>query len=151
MKRGAQSYLKLSAMLAVMASAGMLRGFAAPPSAPAADVPPPKSIFILPSKPQEGRDPFFPDSTRPYEVFAALNSVTTPTATDLVVNTILVNQHNQAFALINNQTFGVGDEGDVITSTGRRIHIQCVSIDPANGKVTVQFGDVTVTLTYSGN
>jgi hypothetical protein len=151
MKRGTQSFLKLSAVLAVMASAGLSRGIAAPPPVTHPDLPPPKSIFILPSKPQEGRDPFFPDSTRPYEVFAALNTVATPTATDLVVNTILVNQHNQAFALINNQTFGVGDEGDVITSAGRRIHIQCLSIDPPNGKVTIQFGEVTVTLTYTGN
>ncbi|HEY3760179.1 MAG TPA: hypothetical protein VGN23_00325 [Verrucomicrobiae bacterium] len=151
MKRKAQSFIKLSVAIAVMAFIGALRGIAAPPAA-APEVPPAKSVFIQPSKPSEGRDPFFPDSTRPYEVFAAAHTaVATPTATDLIVNTILVNQRNQAFALINNQTFGVGDEGDVITSAGRRIHITCLSIDPVNQKVTVQFGDVTVTLTHSGD
>lgn len=151
MKQGTQTFIKLSAVLAVMASAGMMRAFAAPPAATVPDVPPPKSVFTIPSKPQEGRDPFFPDSTRPYEEVAAEQSATAPTATDLVVKTILVNQHNHAFAIINDQTFGVGDEGDVITSSGRRIHIQCVDIDAAKGTVTVKFGEVTVTLTFSGN
>ena len=35
----------------------------------------PKSIFNLPTSSKEGRDPFFPDSDRPYEIAAAANPV----------------------------------------------------------------------------
>ena len=118
MNRGAQSFKNLSAMLLVMASTRPVKWFWRTRHNSAADLPPPKSVFVIPSKPAEGRDPFFPDSIRPYEEVVAENNVNAPTATDLVVKTILVNQHGQAFAIINDQTFGVGDEGDVITSRG---------------------------------
>ena len=44
-----------------------LPALAAPASKPAAPEPAPRSIFVLPTNPQEGRDPFYPNSTRPYE------------------------------------------------------------------------------------
>ena len=40
-----------------------------------------RSVFILPSSPGEGRDPFFPDSTRPYKLAAAVN----PRAADVII------------------------------------------------------------------
>ena len=40
-----------------------------------------RSVFILPSSPGEGRDPFFPDSTRPYKLAAAAN----PRAADVII------------------------------------------------------------------
>lgn len=148
MIQGAQSK-DLRIFYLVVALAGTMPAFAAPPATP--DLPPPKSVFIMPSKPQEGRDPFFPDSIRPYEEAQAANVSTAPPITDLVVKTILVNSHGEAFAMINDQTFGVGDEGDVITSSGRRIHIQCVNINAAKGTVIVESAGTSVTLTYSGN
>jgi hypothetical protein len=150
-KRGAQSFKTQLMMLLVAASGWTSRGLAAPLPAAPSDLPPPKSIFIMPAKPAEGRDPFFPDSIRPYEEAQAANEKNVPTINDLVVHTILVNAHGEAFAIINDQTFGVGDEGDVITSSGKRIHIHCVGIDSAKGNVTVESGDATVTLTYSSN
>lgn len=137
-------------MLVAVSLAGMANGFAAPPAS-APDLPPPKSVFTLPSKPQEGRDPFFPDSTRPYEEAVAATTSNVPSITDLIVKTILVNEHGQAFALINDQTFGVGDEADVVTHAGRRIHIQCMDINAAKGTVTVEAGDAIMTLTYSSS
>ena len=83
------------------------------------------SVFVLPSTPGEGRDPFFPDSTRPYKVAVAAN----PRAAD--VSSLVVKGFSGSMArrlvIINNHTFAVGDEGDVITSAGR-IHLSCIEI-----------------------
>ncbi len=138
-------------MLVAVLFGGMAGGLAAPPAS-APDMPPPKSVFTMPAKPSEGRDPFFPDSIRPYEAAqAAAAPSNVPSITDLVVKTILVNGHGRAFAVINDQTFGVGDEGDVLTRSGRRIHIQCTGINAARGTVTVEVGEAMMTLTYTSD
>lgn len=84
-----------------------------------------RSIFILPSDPREGRDPFFPDSTRPYKLAAAAN----PRAAD--VSSLVVKgfsgSMDRRLVIINNHTFAAGDEGDVITPAGR-IHLSCIEI-----------------------
>ena len=38
-------------------------------------------------------------------------------------------------AIINNHTFAVGDEGDVITPSGR-VHLRCIDIQP--GTVVIE-------------
>ncbi len=150
MKLQAKRSGKLPLMLAMAALAGGLPGRAAPP-APATPAAPPKSVFILPTKPEEGRDPFFPNSTRPYQEAQALHPVNVPVVPTLKVETILVNQDGKAFAVINDQTFAAGDEGDVITQTGRRVHLRCLAIDPRKNTVTVETGGVQVTLNYKAN
>ena len=74
----------------------------------------------MPANPQEGRDPFFPTSTRPYAEIVSKNPVG-----DL--SSIVVRGGSGQLVIINNHTFGVGDEGDIITPHGR-IHIRCVEI-----------------------
>jgi len=84
-----------------------------------------RSIFILPSDPREGRDPFFPDSTRPYKIAVAAN----PRAAD--VTSLVVKgfsgSMDRRLVIINNHTFAAGDEGDVVTPGGR-IHLSCLEI-----------------------
>ncbi len=142
MKPPTPFYKQVPALLLAMALAGAIAGLAAPP------VEPPKSVFIIPTKPQDGRDPFFPDSIRPYEASVTHTVKAAPSITDLTIKSILVNQRGQAFAIINDQTFGTGDEGDVITSNGRRLNIKCNDINPAKGTVTISSGENTVTLMY---
>ncbi len=48
---------------------------AAPVPASADTNAPIKSVFLLPSNPNEGRDPFFPNSTRPYEDIISKHAV----------------------------------------------------------------------------
>src|SRR5271154_39304 len=76
----------------------------------------PKSVFVMPNKPQDGRDPFFPNSMRPYEA------------------AIVANRHSAAIGslelkgfsgdplhrlvIINNHTFAEGDEQYVMTGAG---------------------------------
>jgi len=85
----------------------------------------PRSAFALPSTSKEGRDPFFPDSTRPYETVAVAN----PRATDITALVLrgFSGSMGQRLVIINNHTFATGDEGDVITPLGR-IHLSCIEI-----------------------
>lgn len=86
----------------------------------------PRSLFITPNSVKEGRDPFFPDSTRVYDAVTQVNPNRKVDATSLVVRGIS-GSLNRRFVIINNHTFASGEEGDVLTATGRA-HIHCVEI-----------------------
>ncbi len=84
-----------------------------------------RSIFILPSNPREGRDPFFPDSTRPYKLATSAAPQVADVASLVVKG--FSGSVDRRLVIINNHTFAVGDEGDVVTPGGR-IHLSCVEI-----------------------
>lgn len=94
-----------------------------------------RSIFILPSNPREGRDPFFPDSIRPYKLAVAANPRVAD-VTSLVVKGFS-GSVDRRLVIINNHTFAAGDEGDVVTPAGR-IHLSCVEI--RTNSVVVEVG-----------
>jgi hypothetical protein len=83
------------------------------------------SVFVIPSDPREGRDPFFPNSNRPYKVAVATNS--RPQELSSLVIKGFSGSVDHRLVIINNHTFAPGDEGDVVTSSGR-IHLNCVEI-----------------------
>jgi hypothetical protein len=85
-----------------------------------------QSVFILPANAKEGRDPFYPESTRTIEAAAAASH--TVEITDLKVPGIS-GTPGHLLAIINNHTFGVGDEGDVLTPNGR-VNLRCLDIQP---------------------
>ena len=95
---------------------------------------PKKSIFILPSNPREGRDPFYPESTRPYEAAAVVTSHVAEVTSLAVKGYSVVN--GTPCVIINNHSFMAGDEGDV-TVPGGRIHVRCLSIKPTVAVVEV--------------
>jgi hypothetical protein len=103
----------------------------------------PISTFVLPSSPKEGHDPFFPDSLRPYESVVANNH--TAEITSLIFKGVS-GPPGHRLVIINNHTFGAGDEGDVITAQGR-LHIHCVEI--RDDAVVVESGGQRVILTFS--
>lgn len=87
-----------------------------------ADAPIPQSVFIVPTSPKQGRNPFFPNSvprvpqkTNAPVDFASivLNGITSPP---------------RRTAMINGSTFEVGETGDVKLSNGSRLTIQCLEI-----------------------
>jgi hypothetical protein len=92
-----------------------------------------RSVFILPVKPGEGRDPFFPKSHRPYET--ALTTTNAVEITALVVKGVS-GSSDRRLVIINNHTFAAGDIGDVITGQGR-IRVHCVEIKPRSVVVEV--------------
>jgi len=85
----------------------------------------PRSVFNQPVSPKDGRDPFFPSSMR---LFA---SAVIPKASTTDLNSLVIRGKSGAMdhplVIINDVTFAVGDERDVITPQGR-IRIRCLQI-----------------------
>ena len=87
---------------------------------------PARSVFVMPTNAREGRDPFYPESARPYEDNpAAKHSIT---ENSFSVKGLSV-EHGHPMVIINNHTFAIGDEGDVLTTAGR-VHIHLSEIRP---------------------
>lgn len=105
---------------------------------------PVQSVFILPSSPSEGRDPFFPNSMRPYEQ-AIVKSRHNLDVTSLQIKGFSEIAGHR-YIIINNHTFSEGDEGDVITADGR-IHIRCLAV--SSDSVLVEAGGVRHLLKFS--
>ena len=115
---------------------GVLEGLVVQPPFIAPAVP--QSSFALPKKRDEGRDPFFPKSTRVYGVDATVKPVIATPVAELTLKGIS-GTPEQPLAIINTTTFSAGEENDVITKAGR-MRIRCVEINMAAGTVLVQVG-----------
>jgi len=109
------------AMAGTLAVCGDTPKAAAPvPAKPA----PARSAFVIPAGVREGRDPFFPESTRPYEEQIAAKK---PMDVNAFVVKGLSIERGHPMVIINNHTFAVGDEGDVLTTNGR-MHLRLLEI-----------------------
>lgn len=127
-----------------MALAAQAAAPAAKP-APAAAVPaladfkPVQSVFVLPRGPQEGRDPFYPKSTRPYTSGAPViisNAAPVLVSAELKLKA-LSGSTERRLALVNNHTFETGEEAEVMTTNGR-MRVRCIEIRPDS--VLMQIG-----------
>ncbi|MCO5052001.1 MAG: hypothetical protein M9920_06835 [Verrucomicrobiae bacterium] len=99
---------------------------------------PTTSTFVIPKQPSEGRDPFFPNSTRVYTV----NVIQAPEAPKVEADLTLKGisgTPEQPLAIINTTTFTTGEVNEVITKTGRP-KITCVEINMSAGTVLIQIG-----------
>ena len=139
-------------LAAVFAVAAPVSVTAAPP-APATKLPRPelpKSVFVIPASPQEGRDPFFPNSVRVYTENPANKrpTVQMPTVADLQLKSIYTSEDGRDYAMINNHTVGPGDDATVKTSTGP-VNIHCRSINKEKGTVTVDANGAIIVLTVA--
>jgi len=105
-----------------------------------------RSVFALPASPADGRDPFYPDSNRPYE--AAMAGAKSKDEISLLEFKGLSGTSDNRLAIINNHTFAVGDDEYVLTSQGR-VHIHCLEIR-ANS-VIVEVSGQRHELSFSGN
>ena len=106
-----------------------------------------RSVFIQPASPKEGRDPFFPDSSRPYAAAVAKTAHNTLNLTSLIFKGISGTPDHR-LVIINNHTFAVGDEGDVETAQGR-IHIRCLEI--SDYSVVIEAAGQRHELSFTGN
>lgn len=135
MKPRAHTLQCLLAALLLMAVAGPLPLFAAPTPQPAkVEIKP--SVFVIPDNPLKGRDPFFPSSTRVY-AGDPKTQISGPSLAELTLRSIL-GTPPRVFAIINNHTFAPGDDGDVMTKSGQRMHVHCVDVNPNAGTATVE-------------
>lgn len=139
----------LLAVLLPVVATGLLPLFAAPPSQPAKPVVPhpQHSVFVYPNNLSEGRDPFFPTSTRVFDTNPAKQSQE-PSLTDLTLKSIL-GTPPQVFAIINNHTFASGDSEDITTKSGQRLHVHCVDINLKAGTATVDANGMSEVLHLS--
>jgi hypothetical protein len=98
----------------------------------------PKSAFVMPKTPLDGKDPFFPGSSYPYasNVLLSTNRAETPRTVELRLQGISGTAEHR-LAIINNRTFEAGEETDVPTQPGRA-HIRCLEIKAES--VIVQIG-----------
>jgi len=86
-----------------------------------------QALFVNPRGPQEGRDPFFPRSNRPYAEFTPVTKISQPVVNaDLRLGGISGAAEHR-LAIINNRTFEAGEEGDV-PSGSDRVRIRCLEI-----------------------
>jgi len=91
------------------------------------EMPSVQSVFVMPTKPDEGKDPFFPRSMRPYgSVPVIKTNQPVVVQVDLQLKAISGPPEHH-LAMVNNRTFDSGEEGDVTTAAGR-VRIRCVEI-----------------------
>jgi hypothetical protein len=125
-----------------------LSAMAAPaPGTATAPAPSPRSVFVIPKNPQEGRDPFFPASARPYAGTQVGQQPHVADITSLVLKGVS-GPADHRLAIINNRTFAVGDIQDLVTSQGR-LRIHCIEIKPDS--VVVEFAGESHELKYTPN
>ena len=88
----------------------------------------PKSVFIIPATSAEGKDPFFPLSTRLHPV-AVVTTTTTNVAPAVVQLELkgISGAVDRRFAIINNRTFAVGEEEELTVNSGR-VRVVCKEI-----------------------
>jgi hypothetical protein len=121
-----KSFLKIQILLLPAMLCVPVTSHAGPVKTPPVRTGPIRSVFIMPASPKEGRDPFFPDSTRIYETGVVATVSHVPEITSLKIKGYSV-VNGQPMIIINNHSFMVNDEGDVLTSGGR-VHIRCLEI-----------------------
>jgi hypothetical protein len=89
----------------------------------------PRSLFTIPTKVGDGRDPFFPVSRRMVVEAKPDKGGDTPkpAAVSLLLKGISRGAGTKRYALINDKTFTVGDEHEVVVNNSRaRVH--CIEI-----------------------
>lgn len=117
----------------------------APPAAKAAPQEPVivRSIFEAPKTPKEGRDPFFPNSTRLSSTVVAKTNAGPTSLCPLLKLKALSGMAAQRLTTINNVTFAAGEENEVIAGTIRvRVHV----IEIKDDSVVVEVAGVRCTL-----
>ena len=108
-------------------------------TAPVVLPPPPQSVFVIPKKATEGKDPFFPNATRVYNADAPVQQKGPAVSVGELSLKGISGTAAEPLAIINTTTFTTGEENDVITTAGR-MRVRCLEINMALGTVLVQVG-----------
>lgn len=101
--------------------------------------PVPVSVFVIPRKAGEGKDPFFPNSARVYGTETTVKAGGTPViAADITLKGIS-GTPEQPLAILNTTTCTTGETAEIITKNSR-VKVQCLEINMAAGTVLLQIG-----------
>lgn len=98
----------------------------------------PESVFVVPRKAVEGKDPFNPRSTRVY-VTETPKVAPKPSLTSELALKGISGTPDRPLAIINNITFAVGETNDIVFKEGR-LQMVCTDINMATGTVMIQVG-----------
>jgi hypothetical protein len=93
-----------------------------------------QSVFVIPNSREEGRNPFFPNSTLGAPV-PRPKTVETKDVYSFVLNGIT--SPPRSTAIINGRTFEVGEEGEIRMASGARILIKCEEITTDSARISV--------------
>jgi hypothetical protein len=85
----------------------------------------PLSVFVVPQTPKDGKDPFFPASTRPYVNLQPIVKGQKPQVIEVPLT--LTGIIPLKLAMVNGRTFSEGEEGEVVVN-GTRKKIRCVKV-----------------------
>ena len=85
----------------------------------------PLSVFVVPQTPKDGKDPFFPASTRPYVNLQPIVKGQKPQVIEVPLT--LTGIIPSKLAMVNGRTFSEGEEGEVVVN-GTRKKIRCVKV-----------------------
>ncbi len=90
----------------------------------------PKSVFVIPSSPKEGRNPFFPQSAvqAPPPDPGRSKPPVIPDTSLIVVNGITPPPSPRPTAMINSRTFEEGEPGEIKLPNGVKVLIKCIEI-----------------------
>lgn len=99
-----------------------------------------KSEFAVPRKNTEGRDPFFPESARPFMTETPVKTAVTVNAPEAeFVLKGIAGTAEQPLAIINTTTFTTGESNDVIIKS-QRFKVRCVEINVVTGTALIEYG-----------
>jgi len=84
----------------------------------------PKSVFVVPETPKDGRDPFYPNATSLYASPGLLNPTN---VTSAAFELLILKSLSPTLAQINRTLLAPGEEADVEVQGGR-IHVRLVQI-----------------------
>jgi hypothetical protein len=128
--------LLLSATLTLSVIAANPTPAVKPPAAPEVQVIP-KSVFSIPAKPGEARDPFFPERLMASEEVKP-QSVTNarPSSVSCLVLKGLSGAATEPLAMINGRTMARGEDAEIVTDCGRLL-VHCVDITTNSAIVEV--------------
>jgi hypothetical protein len=93
-----------------------------------------QSVFVIPATPQEGRNPFFPNSTMGMVVMRPRQTNQTETLS-FVLNGIT--SPPRSTAIINGRTFEIGEEAEVKLASGTRVLVKCEEITTDSATISV--------------
>jgi hypothetical protein len=135
------SFVAHAGMASTNATAKTSTGSPAPAAAAPVEPEIPKSVFVIPTSPSEGRDPFYPRTSRLFAGSGTGTAVKTnqPSLVAELALKGISGTRERPLAIINNQTFAAGEENDVISGS-RRVRIRCLEINVSAGSVIVQMG-----------
>jgi hypothetical protein len=97
-----------------------------------------KSEFVVPRKATDGRDPFFPDSTRPYMTDTVVKAAVVATPDVEFTLKGIAGSAESPLAIINTTTFTTGEENEVILKS-QRFKVRCVEINMTAGTVLIEY------------